>query len=217
MAFSEETILRVAREAYRGGEASFMPQRSRCALLVIDMQDEFVRPGWTTSWIPEATRQVPRIQKVIGFCREVGIPVLFTVFGATCHFRDRPRSGPFMPNRFPALGDDPTWFAEARVWHELQPRPGEIVLHKPSYGAFFDTPLDTVLRSMGRDTVIICGTLTNCCCGATARQAYERGYFVVFGSDITSTYDEEMQRAELSALRFAFAKVMSAEQILSIA
>jgi nicotinamidase-related amidase len=216
MAFTEDVILRAAREAYERGEASFIPKLSRCALLVIDMQDEFVRPGWTSSWIPEATRQVPRIRRVVDFCRRSAVPVLFTVFSATCGYRDRPRSGPQMPNRFPALGDDPAWFLEGRVWDELRPLPGEVVLHKPSYGAFFDTPLDTILRSMGRDTVIICGTLTNCCCGATARQAYERGYYVVFGSDVTSTYDDEMQRAELSALRFAFAKIMSADEILRI-
>ncbi len=82
--------------------------------------------------------------------------------------------------------------------------------------AFYDTPLDTILRQMGKDTVIICGTLTNCCCGTTARQAYERSYYVIFGSDITSTYDCEMQKAELDILRFAFARVMTAEEIMSM-
>ena len=42
---------------------------------------------------------------------------------------------------------------------------------------------------MGKDTVIICGTFTNYCSGTTARQAYERGFKVVFGSDITATDD----------------------------
>ncbi len=121
-----------------------------------------------------------------------------------------------MPNRFPELGTDDSWFSEGKVWHELEPQPDEIVIHKPSYGAFYDTPLNTILRQMGKDTVIICGTLTNCCCGTTARQAYERSYYVIFGSDITSTYDSEMQKAELDILRFAFARVMTAEEIMGI-
>ncbi|NWF74185.1 MAG: isochorismatase family protein [Nitrospirae bacterium] len=44
------------------------------------------------------------------------------------------------------------------------------------WGLLYYTPLETILRNLGRDTVIICGTLTNFCFGTTARQAYERGF-----------------------------------------
>ncbi|MET8586468.1 isochorismatase family protein [Streptomyces collinus] len=44
-------------------------------------------------------------------------------------------------------------------------RPNEVVIRKPSYGAFYDTPLDTMLRILGRDTVIVMGKPTNYCCG----------------------------------------------------
>ncbi|MFI7132052.1 isochorismatase family protein [Nonomuraea sp. NPDC050153] len=47
---------------------------------------------------------------------------------------------------------------------------------QPARGDLEGTPLDTILRNLGRDTVIVAGTLTNYCCGSTARQAYERGY-----------------------------------------
>ena len=82
-----------------------------------------------------------------------------------------------------------------------------------TYGAFYDTPLMTILGNLARDTVIICGTLTNCCGGTTARQAYERGFQVVFGSDITATDDPDMQEAELMVLRKGFARVMTADEI----
>lgn len=90
-----------------------------------------------------------------------------------------------------------------------------MVIHKPSYGAFYDTPLQTILHNLGRDTVIICGTLTNYCCGTTARQAYERSFKVVFGSDVTSTDDPDLQEPELQVLRKGFARVLSAEQIIA--
>ena len=216
MEYSEELIIKHANEAFKNGRARFPVELQRCALLVIDMQDEFVKPGWTSSWIPEATRQAGRIKEVIGFCREKNVPVIYTVFSNTHNFHDRPVSGQYMPNRFPELGGDPCLFSQGKVWHELAPREDEIVIHKPSYGAFYDTPLDTILKAMGKNTVIICGTLTNCCCGTTARQAYERSYYVVFGSDITSTYDSQMQEAELNILRFAFARVMTANEIMKI-
>lgn len=59
--YSEDEVLALARRAYRTGQADFAVVQSRCALLVIDMQDEFVKPGWTPYWVPEATRMVPRL------------------------------------------------------------------------------------------------------------------------------------------------------------
>ena len=212
--FSEEEVLALARRAYREGQATFSFSRGDAALLVIDMQDEFVRPGWAPCWVPEATRQVPRVARLVQHCRAVGVPVLYTVFSRTHQFRDRPATGAVMPNRYPEIDFDPTeLFVEGRVWHELAPRPDEIVIHKPSYGAFYDTPLATILRNLGRETVIVCGTLTNFCCGTTARQAYERGFKVVFGSDVTSTDDPDLQEAELMVLRKGFARVMTAGEI----
>ena len=120
-----------------------------------------------------------------------------------------------MPNRYSELGiDQSAFFVEGKVWHDLEPLENEIIIHKPSYGAFYDTPLETILRNLGKDSVIICGTLTNYCCGTTARQAYERGFKVIFGSDVTSTDDLDMQEAELMVLRKGFAKVLSAQEII---
>lgn len=105
-------------------------------------------------------------------------------------------------------------FQDARIWHELAPHPEDLVIRKPSYGAFYDTPLETILRNLDRDTIIIAGTLTNFCCGATARQGYERGFHVVVGSDITATDDPEMQEPELRVLRKGFARVMASAEIV---
>jgi nicotinamidase-related amidase len=214
MPFSEEQVHAWARQAYEQGIASFEVRRARCALLVIDMQDEFVRPGWTPYWVPEATRRVPAMRALVDCCRRVDVPVIYTVFSATHGFLDRPASGASMPNRYPqAAVPHDEWFRDGRVWHELEPRSGEIVIHKPSYGAFHDTALSTILRNLGRDTVVIAGTLSNYCCGTTARQAYERGFHVVFGSDVTATDDEDAHDAELRVLRKGFARVATGEEV----
>jgi nicotinamidase-related amidase len=88
------------------------------------------------------------------------------------------------------------------------------VIHKPSYGAFYDTPLETILKNLGKDTVVICGTVTNICCGMTARQAYERSFKVVFRSDVTSPDDPDLHEPELKVLRKNFAKVLTSEEII---
>ena len=216
MKYTKELLLKTAEEAYDHGDVNFEIIQQKCALLVMDMQDEFVKPEWTSSWIPEATRQVPKIKLLIGTCRKLNIPVIFTVFKDTHFFLDRPKTGNLMPNRYSQLGSDPAWFKEGTIWHELVPQENEIVIYKPSYGAFYDTPLETILKNLGRDTIIICGTMTNYCCGTTARQGYERGYKVIFGSDITSTDDPTMQEPELKVLRKGFAKVMNLEDIIMV-
>jgi nicotinamidase-related amidase len=212
--FTEEYVLKLAKRAYEEGAAPFKVVSAKSALLVIDMQDEFVKPGWTPFWVPESTRQVPKIRTLINVCRRKGIPVIFTAFAGTYNYKDRPASGMLMPNRYNHVAQDPAWFRDGHIWAELGPLEDEIIMHKPSYGAFFDTPLETILRNLGKDTVIICGTLTNFCCGMTARQAYERGFKVVFGSDITSTDDPELQEPELKVLRKGFAKTLSLTEII---
>ena len=213
--FSEQDVLNLARKAYNEGNAQFEIAHDKCALLVIDMQDEFVKPHWSPDWVPEATRQVPLIKRLIEHCRSKNIPVIYTVYSKTHSFLDRPKTGEFMPGRYSELDIDfSVFFKEGRIWHELAPREDEIVIKKSSYGAFYDTPLETILKNLGKDTVIICGTITSYCCGATARQAYERSFKVIFGSDVTATDDPEMQEPELKVMRKGYAKVLTAEEII---
>jgi len=158
--YTETDVLRLAHEAYAHGRATFTIDVSSTALLVIDMQREFVEPGLTKYWIPEATHMVPRLAGILAAARSAHLPIIHTAFGATHHYLDRPAAGPHMPNRYPAL-PEADLDGEIRFTPGLEPAANEIVLLKPSYGAFYDTPLDTILRNLGRDTVIITGTLTN--------------------------------------------------------
>jgi nicotinamidase-related amidase len=215
MHFSEEEVLNLARDAYDIGRARFDLKIADCALLVIDMQDEFIKPNWSPFWVPEGTRLVPRIKRLIERCRDKQVPVIFTAFARTHQYADRPRSGALMPNRYPELDGDQRFFQEGRIWAEIAPLDHEIVIFKPSYGAFYDTPLETILKNLAKSTVVICGTLTNFCCGTTARQAYERGFQVVFGSDITATDDPDMQEPELRVIRKGFGRVMTCEEIFN--
>lgn len=215
MSFTEEMIFKKAKKAYAETDAEFEINPGKCALLVIDMQEEYIRPGWKASWIPDATRQIPKIKNLIEFCRANNIPVIYTASSYENIFHDRPEMARyFMPEGFTDPNQSGKWFPEPKIWHEIAPAPDELVIYKPSYGAFYDTPLETILHSLGRDTIIICGTLTNYCCGTTARQGYERGFKVIFGSDITSTDDPDMQEPELKVLRKGFAKVMDAAEII---
>jgi nicotinamidase-related amidase len=89
-----------------------------------------------------------------------------------------------------------------------------VVVLKHCYSGFQGTELEFVLRSLDVSTIVISGTMTNFCCGATAREAYWRGFKVIFGSDITSTDDDDMHEAELRTLRRGYARIMTSSDII---
>ncbi len=68
--FTEEQALTLARNAYRNGDTVFEIEASNCALLVIDMQDEFAKPDW----VPDATRKAPTIRRLTNAGRPASSP-----------------------------------------------------------------------------------------------------------------------------------------------
>jgi nicotinamidase-related amidase len=195
----------------RPGSADLPVDAHRSALLVIDMQREFVQERLSPYWVPDATRIVPRVVDLVTSCRSLGVPVIYTVFADTHDRWDRPRALSRMPIA------EPSWTAPpeaAEIWPPLAAEDGDVVIRKPSYGAFYDTPLDTILRRQERDTVIVCGTLTNFCVGTTVRQAYERSYYAVVAEDATASDDAELHAAELATLRKGFALVLPTAEII---
>ncbi|MEM3078640.1 MAG: isochorismatase family protein, partial [Nitrososphaerales archaeon] len=111
--------------------------------------------------------------------------------------------------------DFPELFQRENIDPMIKPEYGkDVIIPKCFYGAFTATELDYVLKNIGADTVIICGTMTNYCCGATAREAFSHGYKVVFGSDVNATDDPELHEAELKTLRRGYALILTADEII---
>ncbi|RJQ10088.1 MAG: cysteine hydrolase [Bacillota bacterium] len=213
--FDREFVLRAAKEAYELGQAPFEFGPKGTALIIVDMLEEFVRPNYTPYWIPAATEAVPKIKELIKVCRAKNVPVIYTAY----HFHedgiDLPRGAQYIPIYQGDIELAGQIFNKPSVYSEIAPEPKDMVILKPTYDAFFGTKLDLVLRNMGIGTVIICGTMTNYCCAATAKSAFMLGYNVVFGSDINATDFPEMQEAELKTLRRGFAKIMTADEIMA--
>jgi ureidoacrylate peracid hydrolase len=112
------------------------------------------------------------------------------------------------------------------IYDELKPQPGDLVVAKPRYSAFYGTDLEAILRSKGIDTLIISGTVTNACCESTARDAFSRDYKVIFLSDGNAAGDlpdlgfgpgsaEEIQKVVLTVLAMCFAQVSSIDQVIA--
>lgn len=211
--FTEEYILEKAKEEYKDGRADWGIDARKTALIVVDMLNEFVKRGWTPYWIPEATRQIPKIKELIESCREVGVPIIYTAYKFHPLGIDAPKTLSMLPIG-KSIGAFPELFLKESICQEIAPKPDDKVIVKYAYSGFYSTELDMVLKNLDVDTVIICGTMTNYCCGATAREAYWHGYKVVFGSDINSTDDPELHEAELKTLRRGYALVASCTEII---
>ena len=98
---------------------------------------------------------------------------------------------------------------------ELGPQPGDVVITKRQWGAFYGTELDLQLRRRGVDTIILCGISTNVGVESTARDAYERGYQQVFVEDAMSAREAEDHRQTVRSLFPRIGRVRSTEEILA--
>jgi nicotinamidase-related amidase len=214
--FTEEFILEEAQRQYTEGEALIDVDPGRTALIVVDMMDEFVKPQWCPYWVPDATRQVPKILELREAFHEAKLPVIYTAYDVSLRGLNFPITEWLVPVVTHASEHDVEGILEeVRIYEDLAPVGDDLLILKHCYSGFYGTELDLVLRSLNVSTVVICGTMTNYCCGATAREAFWHGYKVIFGSDVNSTDDPAQQEAELRTLRRGFARIMTADEIAS--
>jgi nicotinamidase-related amidase len=189
--------------------------RDRAALLVIDMQKDFVDEGAIME-VAMARHSVPVMRRIIEACRAAGVPVIYTRHVLSDRFNVSPLEVAYQPRlRVAGMREGS---AGVEIVPELAPLPHEIVLSKHRYDAFHNTQLETILgniRGPGQvDTVIIIGTVTNICCESTARSAFMRDYKVAFISDANGGLDEASHNATLEIIGRVFGRVMTAGELI---
>jgi len=181
--------------------------KEKSALLIVDMQKFFLDPASPT-FTCGGLAILPTVKKLIQAFREAGRPVIYT-----CHVHH--------PGLIDA-GIMEWWWegmciegsAESKVHEDIAPLPGEKVIFKHRYSAFYNTDLETVLRCLKVEDLVISGIMTNLCCESTARDAYYRDYRVFFPADGTGSVNEEMHLASLLNLAFGFAFVTDTNAII---
>jgi nicotinamidase-related amidase len=173
------------------------------ALLVIDMQNDFVKKGGTLV-VPDAKATIPQIARLVQLARQAAMRVVFS--------QDTHDEG------------DPEWsiwgeHVRRGTWgwqivDELAPRADGLVLQKVRYDAFYGTPLNHFLRLWGIDTLVICGTVANICVHYTAASAALRWYDVIIPRDAVSALEPFDLESSLRQTDFLFAgKVTTTEAI----
>jgi ureidoacrylate peracid hydrolase len=180
---------------------------SRAALLVIDMQDFFLDPASPT-FTCGGLAALPNVRKLIETFREQERPVIYTRHVHHPDGLDVGIMGWWWEGR--CLEGTP----ESEINREIAPLSSEKVILKHRYSAFYNTDLETILRCLGIEDLVICGIMTNLCCESTARDAYFRDHRVFFLADATGSVAEEMHVATLLNLAFGFAYVTTTQAIL---
>jgi nicotinamidase-related amidase len=182
--------------------------RERAALLVIDMQNFFLDPD-SPSFTIGGLAILPNLKKIIHSFRQVNSPVIFTRHVHHPDLLDAGIMGWWWKGM--CLEGSP----ESEVHPEIYPKGNEKVIFKHRYSAFYNTDLETVLRCLHVEDLVIAGIMTNMCCESTARDAYFRDYRVFFLADGTGSITEEMHLASLLNLSFGFSWVTDVDSIMS--
>src|SRR5438270_8045934 len=152
------------------GDVRVDPARS--ALVVVDMQNDFVRPEGTLH-VPDAGSTVPVIGSLLAAARASGMRVVFT--------QDTHSEGDPEWSIWPEHAREGSWGWQ--IVDDLAPLPGETVIRKLRYDGFYGTPLDHLLRLWGVRTLLLCGTVANICVHYTAASAALRWYDVIVARD----------------------------------
>lgn len=218
----------MAAATYDAAEIAMQgPDIAQSALIVVDMQNDFVHPdghvGRRARENPAASIDiaflagtVPQVKRLADVFRNAGRPVVFLAHVVKPDFSDA--QFPFWRLRLP-IGNR-TFIAEgswgAQIVDELQPRPGEHLVIKKGFGGFANTPLDTVLRNMGVTTCVVCGVTTCVCVSTTIRGGVEHNYRMILVSDAVAELSRTAHDAEITTMGRVFADVKTTGEVLAM-
>jgi ureidoacrylate peracid hydrolase len=192
---------------------------ARTAHVVIDMQNGFMAPGAPVE-VPLAREIVPNVNAISGVLRDAGGTNIFVQFTTPT---DALHSWSSFYQRFPPAVRKAHQEAFApgaqgrELWAKLDVREADVKVDKGRFGAFIPNTCDLhdMLRKRNIDTLIITGTVTNCCCESTARDAMQLNYKVIFVSDGNAAMSDAEHNATLNNMCALFADVMSTEEVVA--
>ncbi|MFF0153763.1 cysteine hydrolase family protein [Micromonospora sp. NPDC005203] len=184
---------------------------STTALLVIDMQRDFLEPGGFGASLGNDVGQLRRtiapLAALLADARAVGLAIVHTREGHLPDLSDCPpaklsRGAP--SKRIGDLGPKGRILVRGEYGHdiidELAPLPDEPVIDKPGKGAFYATELDGLLVKRGIRSLLVTGVTTEVCVHTTIREANDRGYECLVLADCVGSYFPEFQRVGLDMI-----------------
>jgi nicotinamidase-related amidase len=182
------------------------------ALVIIDMQRDFVDPGGFGEALGNDVsllrKAIAPTRKVLDAARHREMLVIHTREGHRPDLSDLPASKKLRGRLKNGIGDPGPMgriLVRGEYGHdiidELRPAPGEPVVDKPGKGAFYATHLDSMLHNRGIRQLVVCGVTTEVCVNTTVREANDRGYDCLVLEDCVGSYFPEFQAAALAMIK----------------
>ena len=189
-----------------------IPNLNQVALIIIDMQRDFMEPGGfgdaLGNDVPRLQTIVPSLKALLEGFRRLDLTIVHTL---ECHAPDLSDCPPSKIKRGKGaltIGDvGPMGRILIKgepgngIIPELAPLEGEVVIYKPGKGAFYATPLQSILQEKGITHLLITGVTTEVCVQTTMREANDRGYECVMVEDATESYFPEFKTSTLAMVR----------------
>jgi len=183
-----------------------------CALVIIDMQRDFVDPGGFGEALGNDVsllrKAIAPTQKVLEAARRRKMLVIHTREGHRPDLSDLPQSKKLRGRLKNGIGDPGPMgriLVRGEYGHDiidaLKPAPGEPVIDKPGKGAFYATDLDAMLHNRGIRSLVVCGVTTEVCVNTSVREANDRGYDCLVLEDCVGSYFPEFQVAALNMIK----------------
>ncbi|WP_299470803.1 isochorismatase family cysteine hydrolase [uncultured Roseibium sp.] len=184
----------------------------RTALVVIDMQRDFIEPGGFGETlgndVSHMQRAIGPTRKLLQLFRERGWPVIHTRENHAGDLSDCPPAKRERGEPSLRIGDEGPMGRilirgepGAEIVPECAPVDGETVIDKPGKGAFYATSLGDVLKTLGANSLIFAGVTTEVCVQTTMREANDRGYDCLLIEEATESYFPEFKAATLEMIR----------------
>lgn len=192
---------------------------AKTALVVIDMQNYFMKPGFMGE-VPIAREIVPNVNRLAAAVRATGGRVIWLI-NSTTNTRDTwgnmhnyLLSPERREHRFSTMDET---HEGCKLWRELDVKDEDERIAKNRYSAFLQgsSHIEKYLRANGLDTLLIAGTATNVCCESTARDAMMLNFKTVMVSDATATWSDEEHNASLSAFLSNFGDVKTVDECIA--
>lgn len=183
----------------------------RTALVIIDMQRDFLLPGGFGETLGNDVSQLQKVieplQALLGAARAAGMLIIHTREGHLADLSDCPPAKLNRGEPSKRIGDPGAYgriLIRGEFGHdivdELAPLPDEVVIDKPGKGAFYATDFGKVLSDNGITQLLVTGVTTEVCVHTTTREANDRGYECVVVSDCVGSYFPEFQRVGLQMI-----------------
>jgi ureidoacrylate peracid hydrolase len=194
---------------------------SKTALIVVDMQNGFMKEGVAHVVTPTAIEIVPNVNRIARALRTAGGIVAWTrqtvdddSFQSWSHFHQQLHLPQFRDQRIKALREGTEGHA---LWESLNVDRNDIVVNKNRWSAFIQgsSALEAILRKAGIDTLIVTGTWTDVCCESTARDAVMLNFKTIMITDANATISDRAHNASLAAFYLTFGDIMSTEEVIS--